>query len=118
MLSDGVRGKDRRRSEIELPEIAVDDVEVADDERGEARGIEMPLRGARHLVGGDALHPRNEPSEVIVREIVQRKLRHRTGNLVGGLEIPREPARERRNSQRELVGRDGPGSANGADLTN
>src|SRR5256885_13947680 len=74
-LSKCVGGKDDRFAQIEEREIAADDVEVADDKRREARGIEVLRQYARGLARRDALHNRDKLCKVVVGQVVQRELR-------------------------------------------
>src|SRR5260370_28563724 len=116
MLSEGIRREDDRIAESEAAKILPDRVHVAHHQRGEARGIEMPLHDARDLVARDAFDARYELCEIIVWKIVERELHDRARDLFGGLEAARVAARERGDAERELVGRDGPDAAHARDL--
>ena len=85
-------------------------------ERDQPLGIEVFGGRARDVAGGDPLDARDELHEVVVRQIVERDLRHGAGDLFGGLEVARVAARERGDAERQLVGGDRPRAANRGDL--
>ena len=66
--------EDDRIAEAELGEVGADRVDVADDQRGQARGIEMAGHHARHLVARHRLDRRHELREVVVGQVVEREL--------------------------------------------
>src|SRR5471032_779324 len=116
MLSEGVRGEDERLAETESAEVSADHVEIADDERDQTGGIEMPFHDTRHILGRHALDPRDELLEVIVGQVVQGQLEGAAPDLLAGLEAPRVAAREGGDAELELGRRHRPRSADTGDL--
>ena len=75
MLSEGLSREDDRIAEAEAAQIPADDVEIADDERRQARrdrGARAMTRETSSLVTRSIA--RHELREVVVRQIVEREL--------------------------------------------
>src|SRR6187431_3224519 len=115
-FSEGFSGEDDRFAEAEAAQIPADDVEIADDERRQTRRIEVACHHPRHLVAGDALDPRDELLEIVVRQVVERELQGGAPDLLAGLEAARIAARQRRDAERELVGGDRTRAADAGNL--
>ena len=73
-------------------------------------------RDSRDIRLVDRQHARHERREVVVRQPVERELRGAAADLLGRLEVPRIAAREPRASRFELLPRDRPFAADGAEL--
>src|SRR5262249_52221086 len=99
MLSKHLGAEDEGPAEPEASEISANDVGIADDERGQPAGVEVPGHYIRDIVGRDPLRARHVLVEVVVRQIVERELRNGACDLIGRLEVPRVSARQRRDTE-------------------
>ena len=71
----------------------------------QAIGVDVRRRGPRQVVGRQAEDARNEGAEVVERQVVERHLGDRAADLLGGFEVARVAARERRATELELLRR-------------
>ena len=99
-------------------EIRVEDFDLAEPERRKRTGhailiahhddvqrLRRQVASSRvdHLLDRHLLDALDERGEVVVGQIVERELRGGAGDLLGGFEVARVAARQRRAAERQLL---------------
>src|SRR5687768_436273 len=110
------RRKHSRCSETERAERFCNGRVVPDDQRREPCRIEITARHPCDVVAGNGVHFRDELLEIGVGKVVERELRHRSRDLLRGLEVTRIPLGQRGFGEGKLVVRQWTRTANRLDL--